>query len=720
MKYLFSNPLKYASSQIEISALRKFSYFSHPQLGQKKHKVNFFINKEILNLTKENRGLYQLHKQETGLQYPLGLLKISIRLFGSGLVLKNKINRANSFDKKKAIPISESKTIASDINKLKEADIPLNSRLTYKESNELLLSKFPAKTFGRKILKLNEKDWKEMWSRKFNKLLNLGDISPDSSDKLLFAYLNEKKQHLKLKYTFNEFFSSSQLITYNFNNSIKKIDLNYLYKILKSFFKKLESLISLPYLEISPDKVKIRLFYYVLPSITKKLIHQRLHRYIRSDEKLYKELILRRKFQSIMEKFKMKLFIAKWKEDNYLTGTPSPISLFKGLNFNSINHVKIFKDSPSTSIKNTSFRSEDSFQSQSHIRLTSPYESKASASASEAREIKKIFEYKTLLDLLKLNLFKLTEQHDLLKACFGEITVNNRPDISLSQSEANLYLTSLHKSLIFDIKDVNDADFTFSRGSHESKPANSNVLKEADLAKEYLALIRLSKEGATDSRLAISDQLGVLSSAVGLVTNTPSTILKDKTLKVLETDIVKSDTRQASEDIEIIKSQAQDRISKLKEKTVPTMVSLNKVKFKYLIYVLENLFKKTIILELVRLKYPYHESNILAQVLGLSSKSKNFRKIMIKLLYTATVSNPTNKVIKKNFSIIPSYLSGLKVRLAGRLITQRVVPRFTVQSFQIGSLARGKVNFTNSSRVTLKNKRGAFSFTVTTSHIFDK
>src|SRR6266481_4113942 len=118
----------------------------------------------------------------------------------------------------------------------------------------------------------------------------------------------------------------------------------------------------------------------------------------------------------------------------------------------------------------------------------------------------------------------------------------------------------------------------------------------------------------------------------------------------------------------------------LKNRNISTMVSLNKDKLKYLVFILEKAFNKTIILDLVRLKYPYHESNILSQILGLSSKKKNFRKLIIKLLYTATIKNPTKMIRKQNFSIIPSYLSGIKVRLAGRLITQRVVPRFTVQS----------------------------------------
>ena len=68
----------------------------------------------------------------------------------------------------------------------------------------------------------------------------------------------------------------------------------------------------------------------------------------------------------------------------------------------------------------------------------------------------------------------------------------------------------------------------------------------------------------------------------------------------------------------------------------------------------------------------------------------------------------------------PSYLSGMNVKLAGRLMTQSMRPRFTVQSFQEGSLARVKVHFIEKSRFTGKNKRGAFSFTITLSHVFNK
>lgn len=68
---------------------------------------------------------------------------------------------------------------------------------------------------------------------------------------------------------------------------------------------------------------------------------------------------------------------------------------------------------------------------------------------------------------------------------------------------------------------------------------------------------------------------------------------------------------------------------------------------------------------------------------------------------------------------LSSYLSGMNVKLAGRLMTQSLRPRFTVQTLQEGSLARVKVNFIEKSRFTGKNKRGAYSFTITISHVIN-
>ena len=146
------------------------------------------------------------------------------------------------------------------------------------------------------------------------------------------------------------------------------------------------------------------------------------------------------------------------------------------------------------------------------------------------------------------------------------------------------------------------------------------------------------------------------------------------------------------------------------------LLNINNDKLQSLCLNLSKIYKKPVELELDRLHYPYFDSNILSNMIGLISNIVKLRFI-IKNLFKIAKIKKTNNFINK-YSIIPSYLSGLKVRVAGRLLTQRVIPRLTVKTIQRGTLARGKAKFVDSARFSNKNKRGSFSITVTMGHIF--
>jgi Mitochondrial ribosomal protein (VAR1) len=146
------------------------------------------------------------------------------------------------------------------------------------------------------------------------------------------------------------------------------------------------------------------------------------------------------------------------------------------------------------------------------------------------------------------------------------------------------------------------------------------------------------------------------------------------------------------------------------------LLNINNDKLQSLCLNLSKIYKKPVELELDRLHYPYYDSNILSNMIGLISNIVKLRFI-IKKLFTIAKIKKTNKFSNK-YSIIPSYLSGFKIRVAGRLLTQRVIPRLTVKTIQRGTLARGKAKFVDSARFSNKNKRGSFSITVTMGHIF--
>lgn len=147
-----------------------------------------------------------------------------------------------------------------------------------------------------------------------------------------------------------------------------------------------------------------------------------------------------------------------------------------------------------------------------------------------------------------------------------------------------------------------------------------------------------------------------------------------------------------------------------------SILKLNKniIKLRIISQLLARYFRKPVEFEIIKLNYPYYNSNIFVKLLGFIINRTKLRIIKTKFFSKAKIINPTN-LSKKNSSL-PAYIAGIKIRIAGRLLTQRVIPRKTVKTFSKGSLARGKVIYLETARFTNKNKRGAFSITISTGH----
>ena len=148
-------------------------------------------------------------------------------------------------------------------------------------------------------------------------------------------------------------------------------------------------------------------------------------------------------------------------------------------------------------------------------------------------------------------------------------------------------------------------------------------------------------------------------------------------------------------------------------------LELNKNKLQGLSSKLSKIFKKPINLELTQLYSVSNNSNILVNILGKLGllRRNSFSRIVDKFLKYQSKKiffrNNNNKISK--FSTI---LTGVNIKLGGRLIRGKIVPRRTVKKIQYGSLARSKSNYVTTARLTQKNKRGSFSFTVSIGHKF--
>nr|YP_010886784.1 ribosomal protein S3 [Lanmaoa macrocarpa]WJH17085.1 ribosomal protein S3 [Lanmaoa macrocarpa] len=153
-------------------------------------------------------------------------------------------------------------------------------------------------------------------------------------------------------------------------------------------------------------------------------------------------------------------------------------------------------------------------------------------------------------------------------------------------------------------------------------------------------------------------------------------------------------------------------ISKLKNNSM--FLNIYNQKLQILSQLLSKIFNKPVQLELIRLHYPFYDPNIIVNLLSYFSENFKIRRLLGKIYKSALIIKPTANIQRKRFSVIPSYLTGLTIKFAGRFPTQKIVPRKTEKTEKIGSLARKKAVLVETARFSNKNRRGSFSISVST------
>jgi hypothetical protein len=102
-------------------------------------------------------------------------------------------------------------------------------------------------------------------------------------------------------------------------------------------------------------------------------------------------------------------------------------------------------------------------------------------------------------------------------------------------------------------------------------------------------------------------------------------------------------------------------------------------------------------------------TDIFNSLISLKNLEQNKKNIIFREIYRKISNIPRR-----------NHVAGLNIKLGGRIMTEALRPRFSVQKKQEGSLARVKVPFVQKSRYTAKNKRGTFSFTVQIGEMFNR
>ena len=134
------------------------------------------------------------------------------------------------------------------------------------------------------------------------------------------------------------------------------------------------------------------------------------------------------------------------------------------------------------------------------------------------------------------------------------------------------------------------------------------------------------------------------------------------------------------------------------------------LKFYLICDILNNIFKKPVELQLIRLHKPSLDSNILLNLLALNIRNKKFKtNVQIAKLLEKKVVKNVYDYMNKSVNSIPTYLSGIKIRIGGRLLREHIIPKISKKRYERGASSVGKVNFLDTASITNKNRKGSYT-----------
>jgi hypothetical protein len=169
------------------------------------------------------------------------------------------------------------------------------------------------------------------------------------------------------------------------------------------------------------------------------------------------------------------------------------------------------------------------------------------------------------------------------------------------------------------------------------------------------------------------------------------------------------------------------RLNKKRSRVQKTLFNLNKYnlfkvfssKFKIFCEIFNKKYKKPVELQLIRIHKPFHDSNILVNLLSLNIRNKKFKtNVKIAKLFQKRVVKNVSNYQNKSVNFIPSYLSGINIRIGGRLMREVMIPRISKKIFERGARSIGKVNYLDSASITNKNRKGSYTLKISSGQNF--
>ena len=169
------------------------------------------------------------------------------------------------------------------------------------------------------------------------------------------------------------------------------------------------------------------------------------------------------------------------------------------------------------------------------------------------------------------------------------------------------------------------------------------------------------------------------------------------------------------------------RLNKKRTRVQNILFKLNKYnlfkvfssKFKLICEIFNKKFKKPVELQLIRTHQPFQDSNILVNLLSLNIRNKKFKtNVKIAKLFQKRVVKNVSDYQNKSVNFIPTYLSGINIRIGGRLLREPMIPRKSKKKFERGARSIGKVNYLDSASITNKNRKGSYTLKISSGQNF--
>src|SRR5882672_1559210 len=119
----------------------------------------------------------------------------------------------------------------------------------------------------------------------------------------------------------------------------------------------------------------------------------------------------------------------------------------------------------------------------------------------------------------------------------------------------------------------------------------------------------------------------------------------------------------------------------------------NKIRLKKLCSILSKILNKPVVLDLIPLKLPFFDDNILVKAIGMMCNKIPVRTFFNFIFRRSVLYSKSQAHYNYRYSVTRSFLAGIKIKIGGRLMTQKVIPRISSRVLQRGPTSPSKVTY---------------------------